>query len=428
MSFQQGLSGLNGASKTLETIGNNLANSNTAGFKSSQVQFADMYANSLSGSGAASVGIGTQVSRIAQQFTQGNINASTNPLDMAINGNGFFGVQMPDGSQAFSRNGQFQLDQSGFVVTATGQKLMGYVKSASGSEQIQPLVIDMTKGYDPKATVGVSMALNLDSRNTVPTTTFDPANPTAGGFNSTSSCTVYDSKGVPHVVQAYFVKAADGWDVYAQSDVVIPPATAPDAAQLLTTSTARSLTFDQGGKLTTTMSPAPTLTFQLDPASGATGADAADAGLNQMTVKLDFTNTTEYGAPFSVNGLAQNGGYSAGRLSGFSIGSDGTVLGRYTNGQTQSLGQVALYGFRNVNGLQPVGNNTWVPTSPSDAGAANKPGTGGLGVIQSASIEESNVDMTAELVNMITAQRVYQANAQTIKTQDQVLQTLVNLR
>lgn len=417
MSFQQGLSGLNGASKTLEAIGNNIANANTAGFKSSQVQFADVYANSLSGGGTSSVGIGTKVSQISQQFTQGNVSSSNNPLDMAINGNGFFGLRGTDGTPLYSRNGQFKLDQDGNIVNSSGAQLLGFAANDQGvippGAQASPLVIDLTRGSPPEATNTLKIAVNLDSRESIPTVAFNPANPTAGGFNSASSATVYDTKGVPHVIQNYYRKTAAGWEVYVQSDVVIPPATTPANAVL-----AGTLAFNTDGELTTAQPfPAP-VGFALDPTGGA---------LTPMNIRLDFTNTTEFGSAFSVNGLSQDG-YAAGRLASYSIDSGGNIFGRYSNGQSQVLGQVVLYTFANPNGLQPLGNNTWGATFTSGAAVSNAPGKGDAGVLQASAVEDSNVDMTAELVNMITAQRVYQANAQTIKTQDQVLQTLVNLR
>jgi flagellar hook protein FlgE len=408
MSFQQGLSGLNAAAKNLDVIGNNVANSGTVGFKQSQAQFADVYANSLTGAGGANVGIGVKVAQVSQQFTQGNITATNNPLDMAINGGGFFRMDN-NGEATYQRNGQFQLDRMGFIVNPTGAKLTGYPANASGALLTgapAPLSIN-TADLMPQITTGVNAVLNLDSGSTVPgITPFDMANPDT--FNHSTAVSVYDSLGNPQILQTFYVKTATAgqWDVYA----------ATDGAQIGAAPVA-TLAFDTSGILTTAMPLAAPITV---PAT-ATGATPT------FPVTLDFSGTTQFGSAFSVNTLNQDG-YTSGRLAGFNISADGMVLGRYTNGQSAVLGQVVLANFANPNGLQQLGNNMWAETSTSGNPLIGVPSSGSLGVLQSSAVEDSNVDLTAELVNMITAQRVYQANAQTIKAQDAVMQTLVNLR
>ncbi len=401
MSFQQGLSGLNAAAKNLDVIGNNVANSGTVGFKQSQAQFADVYANSLTGAGGANVGIGTKVAQVSQQFTQGNITATNNPLDMAINGGGFFRMDN-NGEATYQRNGQFQLDKNGFIVNPTGAKLTGYTANASGvlsTGAPSPLSIN-TADLAPQNTGKVNVVLNLDSRGEVPTAPFDMTDPTT--FNDSTAVSVYDSLGNAHTLQTYYVKTAPGeWDVFASTDGGA-------------TSAVGSLSFDSSGALTTAMP----YTISVAVTSGAT---------TPFDVEVDFTGTTQFGSSFSVNTLNQDG-YASGRLAGFNIGADGMVLGRYTNGQSAVLGQVVLANFANPNGLQQLGNNMWAETSTSGNPLIGVPSSGSLGVLQSSAVEDSNVDLTAELVNMITAQRVYQANAQTIKAQDAVMQTLVNLR
>ena len=402
MGFQQGLSGLNAASKSLEVIGNNVANANTVGFKESQAQFADVYANSLTGAGASQVGIGTKVAVVAQQFTQGNISASNNPLDVAINGGGFFRMSN-NGTITYARNGQFQLDKSGYVVNATGARLTGYTANANGVLSTgAPADLNInTSDLTPKTTTKVKAVLNLNSGSTVPATTpFNMADPTT--YNSSTAVSVYDSLGNAHTLQTFYVKTAPNtWNVYASTD--------GGAASLVS-----PLNFNSSGVLTTAMP----LTVPVAVTTGAT---------TPFNVALDFTGTTQYGSSFSVNALKQDG-YTSGRLAGFSISADGTIVGRYTNGQSATLGQVVLANFTNPNGLQSLGNNLWTDTAASGPALVGTPNSGSLGVLQSSAVEDSNVDLTAELVNMITAQRNYQANAQTIKTQDQVLQTLVNLR
>jgi len=379
-----------------------VSNANTVGFKQSQAQFADVYANSLTGSGGSNVGIGTKVATVAQQFTQGNITATNNPLDIAINGNGFFRMDN-NGEVNYQRNGQFQLDKNGFIVTAGGAKLTGYTANASGvlsTGAPAPLSIN-TSDLAPQTTSQVNAVLNLDSSSAVMTVPFNMNDPTT--FNNSMSVSVYDSLGNQHTLQTYFVKTASNtWQVNASLD---------GAAAI---SIATPLVFNSSGTLT---SGSP---ITIPPQALTTGANA-------LGFPIDFTGTTQFGSAFSVNTLNQDG-YTSGRLAGFNVGADGIILGRYTNGQSKVLGQTVLASFANPNGLQPLGNNMWAETGTSGAPLVGPPDTGGLGVLQSSAVEDSNVDMTAELVNMITAQRVYQANAQTIKTQDAVMQTLVNLR
>jgi len=410
MGFQQGLSGLNAASKSLDVIGNNVSNANTVGFKESQAQFADVYANSLTGAGASQIGIGTKVAQVSQQFTQGNITASNNPLDVAINGGGFFRMSN-NGTITYARNGQFQLDKSGYIINATGARLTGYTANANGVLSTgAPADLNInTADLTPKTTTKVDAVLNLDSGSTIPATTpFNMADPTS--YNSSTAVSVYDSLGNAHTLQTFYVKTAPNtWNVYASNDGV-PIGYVPPAAPV----PVGSLAFATDGSLV------PGAPFAV-PVTVGTGATSP------FTVNIDYTGTSQYGSSFSVNALKQDG-YTSGRLAGFSISADGTIVGRYTNGQSATLGQVVLANFTNPNGLQSLGNNLWTDTATSGPALVGTPNSGSLGVLQSSAVEDSNVDLTAELVNMITAQRNYQANAQTIKTQDQVLQTLVNLR
>ncbi len=408
MSFQQGLSGLSGAAKNLDVIGNNIANVSTVGFKASRVEFADVYANSLFGTGALQPGIGTQVAAITQQFAQGNIALTNNPLDIAINGNGFF-VLDDNGAPVYSRNGQFQLDKDGYIVNNSGQRLVGL----TGLSLLGPLQIT-TINSQPKATTSIELAVNLDANATAPTAAFNPSDPTS--FNHATTMTVYDSLGNAHALNFYFRKTSTPlqWEVHAtvtnSSGVTTP----------LTPSPLGTMTFDASGQLTGT--PPNSLTIP---------AAALGTGANDITIAtgdLDWTGTTQYGAAFGIYSVSQDG-YSTGQLAGLYIAEDGSVQGRYTNGQTQTLGQIVLTNFPNPQGLLPLGNNLWAETSASGQRInPQPPGSPNLGILRSGAVEESNVDLTQELVNLIVAQRLYQANAQTIRAQDQILQTLVNLR
>ena len=407
MGFQQGLSGLNAASKSLEVTGNNVANSSTVGFKGSRAEFADVYAASLTGGGASQVGIGTSIDAVAQQFAQGNVTATNNPLDIAINGGGFFRMSN-NGTVTYSRNGQFQLNKDGFIVNAQGLHLTGYVANSKGvlaTGAAADLNIN-TADLPPQATTAVKLLVNLDSRETVPVTTpFSATDPTS--YNRSTAISVFDSLGNSHIVQGYFVKnaAPNSWDVYGTSDGVA-----------LTPPKIGTLNFGPDGAL-----------LAAPPQPFTTSATVTTGATTPLTFKVDFSGTTQFGAQFGLNSQTQDG-YSSGKLSGFNTGADGTIVGRYTNGKSATLGQVVLANFTNPNGLQNLGNNEFAETSTSGGPLIGTPKSGGLGVLQSSAVEESNVDLTAELVNLITAQRFYQANAQTIKTQDQVLQTLVNLR
>jgi len=413
MSFQQGLSGLNAAAKNLDIVGNNVANANTVGFKGAEGQFSDIFAAAGAGSGRTAVGIGTQLSRVSQVFTQGNVTVSSNPLDMAINGNGFFRLS-DNGTISYSRNGQFSLDRNGYIVNAGGGRLTGYTAGAGGALATSaPTDIQIVQSdIAPRTTTSVSAGVNLDSRKAINAATFNIADSTT--YDSATSLSVYDSLGNAHAVSLYFTKsAANVWDAYAGADGVpvgfVPPA-APVAIG--------TITFDGATGLIDTTATTLPFAISVPVTTGAT---------DPMPINVDFTGTTQFGSAFGVNALNQDG-YGSGRLGGYNISADGVIQGRYSNGQTQTLAQVVAANFTNPGGLQSTGANGWGETIGSGPALVGVPGTGSLGSIQSGALEDSNVDLTAELVKMIMAQRVYQSNAQSIKTQDAVLQTLVNMR
>lgn len=410
MTFQTGLSGLNVAAADLDVIGNNVANASTVGFKSARAEFADIYAASLSG--GSQIGLGSRVAAVDQQFTQGNLTATNNPLDVAINGKGFFRVS--DGSAiSYTRNGQFQLDSDGFVATNDGLKLTGYAADVGGNIVLStPVPIQLSSSQlAPLATTKFLANLNLDSSSVPPVTAaFDPTD--TSSFTQATSGSVYDTLGNAHVFTLYFVKTAVNgqWDLHGSVDGT-PVANVDLGAGA---GNPVSLTFNSSGILTTAM-PVPV------------SATVAGGAVTPVAFALDLAGSTQFGSNFGINSLSQNG-YTSGRLAGINIGATGVIVGNYTNGQTKDLGQIALSTFANPQGLKPTGNNRWQESADSGLPITGVPGDGSFGPVQSAAVEESNVDMTAELVRMITAQRVYQANAQTIKTQDAMLQTLINLR
>ncbi|HGL6719564.1 flagellar hook protein FlgE [Burkholderia contaminans] len=413
MGYQQGLSGLAGASNALDVIGNNIANANTVGFKSSTAQFADMYANSVATSTNTQIGIGTSLNAVAQNFGQGTINTTSSSLDVAINGNGFFQMSN-NGVTTYSRDGTFQRDKNGFIVDSQGRNLMGYAANNGGvinTAQTVPLQAPTTN-IAPTATTKISAQFNLNSQDTVPTKTpFSATDNTT--YNYSTSIQVYDSLGGSQAVNMYFVKSAAGtWEAYA-------------GVQGGATTDLGTVTFNSSGAIqstTTGTPPAPTTSvgqFQFT-------VPNTDGSATPQSLTLDLTGTTQYGGKDGVNNLAQDG-YASGTLTTYTIGTDGKLTGNYSNGQTAVLGQIALANFNNPNGLVNLGGNQYAESSASGVPQISAPGSTNHGKLQGSALENSNVDLTSQLVNLITAQRNYQANAQTIKTQQAVDQTIINL-
>jgi flagellar hook protein FlgE len=465
MSFQTGLSGLNVASSSLDVIGNNIANANTVGMKYSRTEFAALVAGSLgAGGGANGAGIGASVAAIAQQFTQGNINITGNNLDVAINGSGFFQVTLPDQSLAYTRDGQFKLDSSGNLITNSKSNVMGYPTDLLGNRTSitpQKMVIPTNAPIPAKATTAITAEFNLDAREKVAASVSPP---TPIGTSGTT-LTAYDSQGIEVPVSLYFVKtgpdltanpslAVDTWDVFDKNSLATGTANlatngstyathlanvtwntanpGPDqkptfaaagtgtyAASpqlaLIPSGSILQMTFDVNGKLLTPSSN-PNLTLT-----------STNPAIGNFTVSLDLSKATQYGTAFAVSSLTQDG-YTAGDLTGITIDPAGVINARYSNGETQAKGQLLLADFRNVQGLTQLGGGNWTETTASGQAVLGSPGEGKYGAVRAGAVEESNVDLTGELVNMMTSQRNYQANAQTIKTQDQVMSTLVNLR
>ncbi|ABO56098.1 flagellar hook protein FlgE [Burkholderia vietnamiensis] len=413
MGYQQGLSGLAGASNALDVIGNNIANANTVGFKSSTAQFSDMYANSIATSVNTQIGIGTTLGSVQKQFGQGTINTTNSSLDVAINGNGFFQMSN-NGVTTYSRDGTFQRDKNGYIVNAQGMNLMGYAADKNGvvsTAQTVPLQAP-TSNIAPTPTTKIVGQFNLNSQDVVPTKT--PFNATdSATYNYSTAIQVYDSLGGSQAVNMYFVKSAAGaWEAYA-------------GVQGGTTTDLGTVKFDSSGAITSTTLPAsatPTASlgqFQFS-------VPTTDGSSTPQALTLDLTGTTQYGGKDGVNNLAQDG-YASGTLTTFSIGADGKLTGNYSNGQTAVLGQIAIANFNNPNGLINLGGNQYAETAASGVPQISAPGSTNHGTLQGSALENSNVDLTSQLVNLITAQRNYQANAQTIKTQQTVDQTLINL-
>lgn len=409
MGFGQGLSGLNAAAQNLDVIGNNVANSSTVGFKSSAVSFGDVYATSR-------VGLGVSVSAVNNRFSLGTINESSNAYNMAINSsNGFFRVTDASGGVYYSRNGEFSTDDNNYIVNAQGYKLTGY---AAGSVGTAPVALQVPQGsIAPVATTGIAVTADLNANATVvpATTAFDITD--SSTFTSQQPVSVYDSLGNEHQVTQYFVKrdadTATGnsvYDVYYAMDGAVLTSGTPAS------NVTNQLQFNSAGAL---VSGANTTV----PVTGV-GGSASPA--QDLALAFNYTGSTQFGNGDTIKIIAS--GNSSGTFTGVSIGDDGSILGSYSNGKTQVIGTVVLAGFTNMQGLQPVGNNLFAATNASGPATLGQPGSNGLATITGGALEASNVDMSSELVDMIVAQRTYQANAQTIKTQDQVLQTLLQIR
>lgn len=417
MGFGQGLSGLNAASQNLDVIGNNIANSSTVGYKSSNIQFADVYASSR-------VGLGVSVAGVSQRFTIGTVAVTGNQFDMAIDGEkGLFRLVDQSGAVVYSRNGQFSPDKNLFLTNSQGHRLTGYLP---GSTDPQPIRVP-TGNIAPKATSNMSLRANLDSNAAVVAapSTVDPANPDT--YTSSFPYNVYDSLGNAHQVTQYFIKRepnADSesvWEVqyFMNGEAVgksepIDPSDPNSPVKLTPTST--MLTFSKSGEL---KSPTGAIKLDLD-------VEQASSPAENLSINLSYSGTTQLGGPFAAT--PDQDGYKMGEYASMSIAADGSIVANYTNGQTQTMGTLVLADFYNMQGLQPMGGNVWSETATSGQPILGRPGENGMAVVRGQSVEESNVDMGQELVNMIIAQRTYQANAQTIKTQDQVLQTLITMR
>ncbi|MDR2207924.1 MAG: flagellar hook protein FlgE [Azoarcus sp.] len=415
MGFTQGLSGLNTSSRALDVISNNIANTSTVGFKASHAVFADVYAGALTGvSSAIQIGYGSKITAVYQSFIDGMPTTTNNPLDLAINGNGFFRIERFDGTIAYTRNGQFDINKDGFIITPNGEKVTGVRADDNGNIPmsggiVEPLFVDL-KDSDPKATTAVDIRSgNLDADSEIITLTFDPSDLDTYTFMHTIP--VYDSLGGEHSMAIYFVKTAPGvWDTYAMLDNDTSTLSNPGPPPVADA----TLNFDAFGKPVTTP-------VQIPYNVALTSSAAA------MNITIDLTNLNQFGSKSAINDHGQDG-YTTGRIAGVVVTQDGIIQGRYTNGQAKDLGQVVLATFRSNQGLARVGDNLWVESPESGPPIVGRPRSGLNGLINGGQVEESNVDLTQELVNMIIQQRNYQANAQTIRTQDQILQTLVNLR
>jgi flagellar hook protein FlgE len=404
MSFGIALSGINAAQADLSTTANNIANANTTGFKGSQAQFGDLFQNSAYGLSSSAIGSGVRLEKVAQSFTQGSVNVTNNSLDMALSGTGFFSLKH-NGSTVYSRAGNFSTDQDGFVVNPGGDRLQIFPPIAGTNTFNTGGMTDLqlsTANSPPAATTSIDAQINLPSGAAVPVTApFSALDPTS--YNQTTSATIYDSLGAAHNASLYFVAGAapNSWSMYTAVDGTVLPGSS-------------ALQYSTSGALTT-------------PATGqvALPAFTPSPGAAPLNITMDLGKSTQFGSQFSVSALNQDG-YATGQLTGISADSTGVIQARYTNGQSKALGQLALTSFANPQGLQQLGNASWAQTFSSGQPLVGVAGSTNFGQVQSGALEASNVDLTAQLVNMITAQRSFQANAQSIQTESQLTQTIIS--
>ncbi|MCQ8897499.1 flagellar hook protein FlgE [Limnobacter humi] len=428
--FQQGLSGLNTSQKSLEVTANNVANANTVGFKASKAQFGDVYASTLSRADAGlQVGGGVNIMAIKQEFRQGNVVATQNPLDLAISGNGFFKVKGQDGREFLTRNGQFQLDRDNTVTTADGKDLLAFPLDPDTGNVLDvasPVTIS-TEPIAPRATGKTEFRFNLDSR-TQPSSispTFDATDPNS--YAQSSAIVINNQLGEPLTLQVFWQKlgaattpASTGpnqWRVYATVNDVPVDISQEAAAYPGAPTTGAALDFSTDGTLN---NPANAV-YKIDLSALSPEFDSTNTD-----VRIDMRGSTQYGTDFQLQNLAQNG-YDAADYTNFTIDGRGVLTLNYANGQTKDIAKIGLFRYRNPEGLQPVGNNNWVATLQAGPEFASNAGDAGFGLVQAGAVEEANVDLTAELVQMIATQRIYQANSKSIQAQDTLLQTITNL-
>jgi len=460
MSFNIALSGIAAAQKDLNTTANNIANANTIGFKESRAEFADVYANSIFSNAKTAVGGGVATSQVAQQFHQGSLQLTSNSLDMAIKGGGFFVTASEIGSldHSFTRAGAFKVDSNNYMVDSAGNYLQTFPVDKDGNSTSvslttsKPVKIPDTAG-SPVKTENVSLQMNLDAKATaLDPALFDPEDPKT--YNNVTSMTIYDSLGESHIMTTYFVKpkdasyngesnwvafyAMDGkqvdvagtagrYDVDTNGDDLpdVPLASAGGGMAAQTTSGWQGsvLKFNSVGAYTGS-DPAVVQTEALGASGAAVLGPGAD-GTQALTVQ--FNAPTQYADPFSATELTQDG-TTVGRLTNVEIGADGLITASYSNGSSVPLARVALVRFANEQGLTQVGNTSWKASLNSGPALAGEANSGTFGSISSSALEQSNIDLTTELVDLISAQRNFQANSRTLEVNNTLQQTVLQIR
>ncbi|GAA0815454.1 flagellar hook protein FlgE [Colwellia sp. D2M02] len=444
MSFNIALSGLNAAQKDLDVTSNNIANVNTVGFKESRAEFVDVYASSLLAAGKTKVGDGVLTSDVAQQFSQGSIQFTTNALDLAITGNGFFATVPELGSleTSYTRAGQFKLNSDNFVVNSGGGHLLGFPVGTDGSSEsvslstATPIRIPTSSGA-PTASSEVDIRMNLPAGDVPPANpVFDPTDPLT--FNNSTSVTIFDSLGDSHIMTYYFVKsAANEWNMFTAVDeqmVDIPVAAQNPAAPVLTQPTGAGVTgavlmFDTSGDFIA-QKPGTIQTAQFGAGILSNGADPTQQMIIDFNLDTNGPNPnepTQFASNFEVTALKQDG-LAVGRLTGIDIDTDGLVRATYSNGTSEPLSRIVLVNFANEQGLTQIGGTNWKESIVSGEALAGEGGSGTFGTINSSALEQSNVNLTTELIDLISAQRNFQANSRSLEVDNQLNQTILQIR
>jgi flagellar hook protein FlgE len=408
-SLYSGVTGINAAGYTMSVVGNNIANSNTIGFKGGYTAFADILSQSLGGAGGGNqVGRGVNLSEIGTLFTQGSFENTSNVTDIAIEGSGFFLVADDTGTY-YTRAGQFIMDADGFLVNPSGYRLQGYQADATGALLANVSDLNIAQASSaPLQTENIRINLNLDADESI-----EPPRAPIGSTYSTA-ITVYDSLGTAIPLTLEFTKTASStWDYTAS----IPP------GQGTVTAGAGTLTFDDQGLLTGVTGDE---TISINPSTGGAAFDV-NWDIYDDVAGLATTDITGYSEQSDVSALFQDG-YGPGTVQNVSIEQDGTIVGLFTNGQTRTIGQVLVADFVSPWGLTKMGKSLFAESMSSGQATIGVPGSGGRGRIASNSLEMSNVDMASEFVRMITTQRAYQANARVISTSDELLAELMNIK
>ena len=448
MSFNNALSGINAAQKDLNVTANNIANVNTTGFKESRAEFADVYANSIFVNAKTQVGNGVATGAVAQQFHQGALQFTNNALDLAIQGNGFFVTSdgLTNLDRTYTRAGAFKLNESSYMVSNSGGYLQGYEINSDGTPKAvsinatKPIQIP-DKAGEPVQTSQVDASFNLPSSTKtlmdVNASKFDPTDSTT--YSSSTSVVVYDSLGEPHTITQYFTKEADpadptqaavptAWRMYLYEgdkpiDIVGGTATTM-ATGLSQAPLSARVTFDASGKMVTPTTPAVIKTEPLGAAGAGIITNGAD-GTQEIEFKLG--TVTQYASPFEVSKLTQDGS-TVGRLTKVEIGADGIVSATYSNATTVKVAMVAMAKFANAQGLTQVGDTSWRQSLLSGDALPGTPNSGTFGSIKSSALEQSNVDLTTELVDLITAQRNFQANSRSLEVNSSLQQNILQIR
>ncbi|GAM01137.1 flagellar hook protein FlgE [Sphingomonas parapaucimobilis] len=428
MSFYTSLSGLQASQTDMSVISHNLANVGTNGFKKSRAEFADVMAANFSTDPFKQVGSGTVVKANRQEFKEGNYTSTSNALDLAISGDGFFTVQSggTTGTLQYTRNGSFQVDTNNYVTDTQGNRMQvfpvdkdGNVTSF-GNDGLTSLQLPPTSGT-PVSTKNVTLDINLSSTAVAPTAAFDRTN--MGTYNNTTQTKIYDTSGNAMTLTNYYVRKplpldannkpiqpADGsstWLVYSYvNDQQMTRSGSTDPVEM---------TFDSGGNLKSPLGPT-----KFDNYTPRTS-------INAQPLTIDYTGSSQSGSIFSVASRTQDG-KAVGLLSGVSVSENGLVTASFTNGETANLGKVAVATFVNMPGLRQEGNSYWEATGKSGEAKFGTANEGAFGAIRSSTIEGSNVDITEELVQLIAAQRNFQANAKALDTSSQISQTIFNIR